>query len=160
MECRVTRDCVGREGPGTRARYRHEGDVLNWEGTLEKLPRWYEPTSGPAPVRDTSRPDVPQGRQGIVPPKKVWEEAKPAAPVPQPSDVQPLSSLNPTADVEQALLKLNRDNDLHWTRPTQNQKVGLPRVDAVSKLAGREVSRGEIHSANPGFNRDDARAAQ
>lgn len=43
-------------------------------------------------------------------------------------------------DLKDAIAKLDPANDAHWT------DEGLPRLDALSSLAGRKVTRGEIDS--------------
>lgn len=54
-------------------------------------------------------------------------------------------------DIKAALSRLDPEQDDLWT------SNGLPLVEAVSKLVGREVSRQEITNADPQFNRDGAR---
>lgn len=50
-------------------------------------------------------------------------------------------------EVANALLKLDHDNDEHWTQ------YGAPRVDVVAELLGRDTSRSEITKAIPDFIR-------
>jgi len=161
MECRVTRDCVSKLHPGGPSRYRVEGSLVNWGGTLDDMPRWYEPLSGPMPKRDPSLPVPPLGRQGVVPPstdpkKRAAAEARKTAATAEPdqSDVRPLSSLNPDAGVQAALAQMDPENDSQWTA------LGLVRLEALEAVMGREVSRGDVRQADPGFDRDAARAAR
>ena len=143
MECRVTRNCTAPLYPGGKNRYRREGAIVNWEGPLDEMPRWFDPTSGPAPDR-SHLPDVPTGRQGIVPPstKKKAEEVK------------PLSSQDPSIAIQQALTKLDPEDDDQWT------KLGLARLEVLEEILGHEVGRAAVREADPGFDRDAARAAK
>jgi hypothetical protein len=50
--------------------------------------------------------------------------------------------------IKEALKKLNRDKDDHWT------KSGLPAMEAVEKYANMQLTRDEVTAAWPGFKRD------
>lgn len=52
-------------------------------------------------------------------------------------------------EIKEALEQLDVLDDDHWTTD------GLPRVDAVEGILGRDVSRQDITDAAPGFNRDE-----
>ena len=145
MECRVTRDCTAPDCPGGRNVYRVEGSIVNWDGPLNDMPRWFDPVSGPAPERDPNLPVPPTGRQGLVPPstKKKAE-----------SDVKPLSSLDPSIAIQQALTKLDPEDDDHWT------KLGLARLEVLEEILGNEVNRADVVLADVAFDRDAARAAK
>lgn len=54
-------------------------------------------------------------------------------------------------DIKKAILSLEADNNDHWTQS------GLPSVEAVSGILGEQVTRKDIGSAIPGFDRDKAR---
>ena len=54
-------------------------------------------------------------------------------------------------DIQEALLKLDKNDDSQWTSD------GVPLVAAISKIMGREVTRSEIVNAAPTFSRQDAR---
>lgn len=56
-------------------------------------------------------------------------------------------------DVRLALSRLDPKNDEHWTSD------GVPRVDAVSTMVGRAVTRKEIVDAAPALTRESAAAA-
>lgn len=57
--------------------------------------------------------------------------------------------------VRDALVKLDPENDAHWTGG------GLPSVEAVRELAeSSELSRSDITEAAPKLNRDEARKAR
>jgi hypothetical protein len=57
-------------------------------------------------------------------------------------------------DVVKALISLDPKNDEHWNED------GLPRLDQVSKLAGRNVKRSEVTDADPTFNRAKAQGIE
>jgi len=147
MECRVTRDCLGRLNPGGKSGYRREGQIVLWDGPLDQLPRWYEPVSGPRPERDESLPSPPEGRQTVpfVRPKDAKAE-KPKA--------ETLASLDSGVEVQAGLDLLDPDNDEHWTQ------LGKVRLTALEDIMGREVGRAEVDAASLGFDRDAARAAR
>ena len=60
-----------------------------------------------------------------------------------------------TEKIKAALLKLNPENDNHWTAD------GQPRIDTLRMMAGDpSITREAIVLADANFNRDSARAAQ
>lgn len=62
-------------------------------------------------------------------------------------------NINPAVlegQLQAALDKLDKKNDVHWTA------AGLPKVEVVIQILGREVSREDITAACPGFCREAA----
>lgn len=52
--------------------------------------------------------------------------------------------------LEDALKRLNPEDDAHWT------KGGQPDVNVLCEILGRKITRKEVDAAFPDFNRDSA----
>lgn len=67
----------------------------------------------------------------------------------RPDGAHPGEAIEPT-DIATAISLLDPKDDAHWT------EAGLPAVDAVKAIVGRNVTRSEINDAAPDFMRPAA----
>lgn len=94
-------------------------------------------------------PDAEEMRRGLLEAIQAKRDEKVNADAAATEGLDPKPAAEPS-DIASAISLLDPKDDAHWT------EAGLPAVDAVKAIVGRNVTRSEINDAAPDFMRPAA----